>query len=126
MTKKFRVIAEEKGDFGVFWNKAKQFHDMMLHAEKTEKWAALGRSAVHCAISTSDALLVRYLGQRSAGDDHIQIRAIFSRLPIDGVEDQAVNLKRIIAKKNAIAYENREFRQSEALDISKKTERFYQ
>ena len=101
MTKKFRVVAEEKGDFGVFWNKAKQFHDMLLHAEKTEKWAALGLNAVHCAISTSDALLVRYLGQRSAGDDHIQITAIFSRLPIDGVESQAANLKRIIAKKNA-------------------------
>ncbi|MBF0217891.1 MAG: hypothetical protein HQL30_12990 [Candidatus Omnitrophica bacterium] len=33
--------------------------------------------------------------------------------------------KRIIAKKNLIAYENRAFRQTEALEIFKLTERFY-
>ena len=126
MTKKFKLVAEEKGDFGVFWNKAGQFYEMMEHAQKTGKWAALGLNAVHCAISTSDALLVRYLGQRSAGDDHIQAAVVFSRLPVEGADSQAANLKRIIAKKNAIAYENREFRQSEALEISKQTERFYQ
>ena len=125
MTKKFKVVAEEKGNFGVFWNKARQFYDTMHHAQKTEKWAALGLNAVHCVISASDALLVRFLGQRAAGDDHMQASGILSRLPIDGVDEQVANYKRIIAKKNAIAYENREFRQTEALDIAKQTERFY-
>ena len=126
MTRKFKVVAEEKDKFIVFWSKANQFYDMMHHAQKTEMWAALGLNAVHCAISASDALLVRYLGQRGAGDDHIQAARILSQLLLEGVEGQVVNFKRIIAKKNAIAYENREFRQREALDISKQTERFYQ
>jgi len=34
-------------------------------------------------------------------------------------------VRRIIAKKNVVAYENREFRESEASDIFKQTERFY-
>ena len=126
MAKKFKVVAEEKGNFGIFWNKAKQFYDMMHHAQKTQKWAAVGLNAVHCVISASDALLVRYFGQRSVGDDHLQVAGILSRLPMERVGEQVLNFKRIIAKKNAIAYENRELRQSEALEIAKQTERFYQ
>jgi len=47
------------------------------------------------------------------------------RLPKEIVQDEVATFKRILAKKNVIAYENREFRQQEALEILKLAERFY-
>lgn len=40
--------------------------------------------------------------------------------------EEAGAYKRILAKKNLIAYENRDFRQMEAIDIAKLAERFYE
>jgi hypothetical protein len=55
----------------------------------------------------------------------MQVADLLTRLPQKEVSSEITTLKRIIAKKNLIAYENREFHQSEAIDILKLTERFY-
>jgi len=47
------------------------------------------------------------------------------RLPQKGLGDEISTFKRIIAKKNIIAYENRDFHQTEAIEILKSSERFY-
>jgi len=51
---------------------------------------------------------------------------LLQRLPsaIEGRESSTY--KRIVAKKNLIAYENRDFRQVEAIEIAKLAERFYE
>jgi hypothetical protein len=68
---------------------------------------------------------VDYLGIRSTGEDHTQAVDLLTRLPQEGLSSEIAAFKRIIAKKNLIAYENREFHQTEAIDIIKLTERFY-
>ncbi len=123
--KKLKTKVVEKGDFRVYLNKAKDFYDTMLEARDTGKWTAVGLNAVHCAISSCDAMLVFHLGIRSVGEDHMQVADLLTRLPQEGAGNEIAALKRIIAKKNLIAYENREFHQSEAIDILKLTERFY-
>ena len=50
---------------------------------------------------------------------------LLAHAPIDGIEKQTAVVRRIIAKKNVIAYESREFREGEATDIFKQVERFY-
>ena len=55
----------------------------------------------------------------------MQAIELLSRSPIDGIEKQTGTVRRIIAKKNVIVYENREFRESDASDIFKQAERFY-
>lgn len=115
----------EKGDYRVYLKKAKDFYDTMFEAQKAGKWTAVGLNAVHCAISCCDAMLVFHLGLRSIGEDHMQVADLLTRLPQKGTNSEITTLKRIIAKKNVIAYENREFRQTEAMDIFKLTERFY-
>ncbi|MCK4463474.1 MAG: hypothetical protein KAU58_04090 [Candidatus Omnitrophica bacterium] len=50
---------------------------------------------------------------------------LLSRLPKIGSPIEVNTFKRIIAKKTLIAYECREFRQSEAIDIAMLAERFY-
>jgi len=66
-----------------------------------------------------------YLGIRSLSADHMDAVDLLIRIPKVELSGEANAFKRIIAKKNLIAYECREFRQPEALEILKVTERFY-
>jgi len=123
--KKIKTIDVEKSDYKVFLRKAKDFYDIMLTARDTENWTATGLNAVHCAISSCDAVLTFHLGIRSISDNHMEAVELLLRLP-SLVEGGEVNTyKRIAAKKNLIAYENRDFRQVEAIEITKLTDRFY-
>lgn len=123
--KKVKTENVEKNDYKVFLKKAKDFYEVMLNARDTEKWTAVGLNAVHCAISCCDCLLTFHLGIRSAGEGHMQAADLLMRLPSNVEDGEANTFKRIISKKNLIAYECREFRQAEAMDISKLAERFY-
>ncbi len=120
---KTRVVAQS--EYTVYWNKAEEFFDTMQHAYKSRMWTAVGLNAVHCAISSCDALLVKSQGIRSAGEDHMHALELLSHAPVAGIENQVAIVRRIIAKKNIIAYENRAFRESDASDILKQAERFY-
>lgn len=122
--KKLKTKTVEKSDYKIYLKKAKDFYDTMLEAQGAGKWTAVGLNAVHCAISCCDAMLVFHLGIRSIGEDHMQVADLLTRLPQE-VSSEIATLKRIIAKKNLIAYENREFHQPEAIDILKLAERFY-
>ncbi len=121
---KTRVVAQS--EYTVYWNKAEEFFDTMQHAYKNRMWTAVGLNAVHCVISSCDALLVKSQGVRSAGEDHMHALELLARAPVDGIQTQVAAVRRIIAKKNVIAYENRAFRESDASDILKQAERFYQ
>lgn len=123
--RKLKTKTVEKSDYKIYIKKAKDFYDTMLKAQDAGKWTAVGLNAVHCAISCCDAMLVFHLGVRSIGEDHMQVADLLTRLPQKGANSEMATLKRIIAKKNLIAYENREFHQLEATDILKLTERFY-
>src|SRR3989338_2978746 len=125
MAKKKKTVNVEKNDYNIFLKKAKDFYEITLNARDTGNWTAVGLNAVHCAISCSDAMLTFHLGLRSAGEDHMQAVDLLTCLPPALEDGEANNFKRIIAKKNLIAYENRAFRQAEAMDILKLTERFY-
>ncbi|MFH1837555.1 MAG: hypothetical protein ABH862_05545 [Candidatus Omnitrophota bacterium] len=98
----------------------------MLKARDTDNWTAVGLNAVHCAISCRDAMLTFHLGIRSSGEDHIQAADLILRMPQANVKSAASSFKRIIAKKNLVAYESRDFRKGDADDILKLTERFYE
>ena len=125
MMKRLKTRAVNQGEYVVYWNKAEEFYDTMQHAYKNRMWTSVGLNAVHCVISSCDALLVKSQGIRAAGDDHMQAIELLGRSSIDGIEKQTATVRRIIAKKNVIAYEDREFRESDASDIFKQVERFY-
>lgn len=120
-----KVRIEEKGKYLIFQNKSTQFYEECNVALGAERWAAAGLTAVHCAISICDALTIYFLKKRSIADDHRLAVDLLSELTVDGIDLQVTNYKRILAKKYAIAYEDREFRQNEAIDLAKQVERFY-
>jgi len=124
--KKAKTIAVEKGEYKVYLNKAKDFYNIMIKARDAENWTAVGLNAVHCAISSCDSILTFHLGIRSSGEDHMQASDLILRIPQTNAKIAASSFKRIIAKKNLIAYESREFRKGDAEDILKITQRFFE
>jgi hypothetical protein len=123
--KKIKTEEVEKGDYKVFARKAKDFYDIMLAAQEAGNWTATGLNAVHCVISSCDAVLTFHLGIRSISDDHMDAVELLQRLPSAVESGEASTYRRIVGKKNLIAYENRDFRQAEAVEIAKLSERFY-
>jgi len=123
--KKIKTIEVNKGDYTIYLKKANDLYEILQKASDSENWTAVGLNAVHCAISCCDALSVFYLGMRSVSDDHMDAAVLLMRIPQAKSSSEASVYKRIIAKKNLIAYDCREFRQPEAVDIAKQTDRFY-
>lgn len=123
--RKIKTTEVNRNDYIIYLKKANDFHEIMQKAKDAELWAAVGLNAVHCAISCCDAILAYHLGIRSISDDHIDAVDLLMRVPQAETSGEVSAYKRIIAKKNLIAYDCREFRQPEATDILKLTERFY-
>ena len=112
--------------YTTYRKKAKEFLNTMEASLRVREWNAAGLNAVHCAISSADALLVYNGGIRSAGDSHHDI----SFLLVQHVKDtdtapKAKTLAKIIDYKFLAAYEDREIIESEALELAKITRRFF-
>ena len=122
---KIKTTVVNKSNYIIYLKKANDFYETMQKAEDSKTWTAVGLNAVHCAISCCDAILAFYLGIRSTSDDHMDAVDLLMRIPQVKTGGEANAYKRIIAKKNLIAYDCREFRQPEALEILKMAERFY-
>jgi len=121
---KKRVV--EKNNYRIYLRKAQEFYETMYQARDRNNWNAVGLNGVHCTISSNDALLVFYVGIRSASEDHnVAVDLLSSSVKFPEVKSKSQVLRRILAKKNLIEYENRDFTQKEALDIIKLVDRFY-
>ncbi|MBI4056018.1 MAG: HEPN domain-containing protein [Elusimicrobia bacterium] len=90
-------------------------------------WNAACLNAVHCAISSTDALLVYHASVRSAGESHFDVLALLTQHVKDAQTSQkAQTLRKIMDYKNAAAYEDKELTEQEAKDVEKLTERFFE
>ena len=97
----------------------------MLESLDKGDWDAAGLNAVHCAISASDAVLVLTQGVRSASSKHDDSAMLLeSMVKAPGTKNAVSQLKRLVAKKNLVEYEERLFRESEARDAAKNASRF--
>ena len=105
----------EKNNYKDFKLKATDFYHGIEVAQEARLWHTMGVTAVHATISMGDALTTNYLGIRSTAEDHRLAKEILLKIQIEGM-DQYVNVcGRIVAKKNAITYEQRRFTEKEAL-----------
>ena len=126
VAKKIKTKTIRRNEYRTYLKKAGEFYDIMLQARNREKWNAVGLNAVHCAISSSDAMLVFYAGIHSISDDHLAVIDLLSTsIKLPDVKSKCETLRKILVKKSIIEYENRDFTQKEALEILKLTERFY-
>lgn len=124
--KKIKAKAVERSEYKTYLKKATEFYETMLQAKEKGRWNAVGLNAVHCAISSSDAMLVFYAGIRSIGNDHLAVIDLLSTsIELSEVKSKCGTLRKILVKKSIIEYEDRDFTQKEAFEILKLTERFY-
>lgn len=122
-----RTRRVERAGAGRFLTKATEFFESMQQARQAGRWNATGLTAVHCAISACDAVLVYYTEQRSASPDHEAAAYLLSSLTkVPDARQKARTLRRILQEKHLIEYEDRTFTAHEAAELAKLTERFYQ
>ncbi len=123
--KPIKSIYAPQSAYKNFQHKAGDFYQVMKLSSDSELWNGVGLNAVHCVISLSDALTVYFLSKRFSGDDHKHASELLAQIPSDSAKQYVTAFDKIISKKHMVAYEEREFRQSEALEIIKQTERFF-
>ena len=105
---KKRVI--DKSNYRIYLQKAREFYETMHRAKDRNNWNAVGLNGVHCTISSNDALLVFYAGIRSSSQDHnVAVELLSSSVKLPEVKSKSQILRRILAKKNLIEYEDRDF-----------------
>lgn len=125
--KKHKTRYVSRDHYAIYRKKAKEFLNSMEASLRVREWNAAGLNAVHCAISSSDALLVYNAGIRSAGDSHHDITFLLVQHVKDkDAAPKAKTLSKILDYKYLAAYEDREITEAEALELAKITRRFFE
>jgi len=122
--KKIKTKTVEKSRYRAYLKKAEEFYETALSAQEPNNWNAVGLNAVHCAISSADSLLVFYTGKRSSDESHQAVVELLKLIELPDVRSKAETLRKVLEKKNLVAYEDREFSRNDALQIIKLAERF--
>jgi hypothetical protein len=123
--KKIPTEKISKDSYVVYLEKASEFDKLMKYAEGRELWNGVGLNAVHCAISACDSLTAFYLGERSKSQRHEDILILIKQIPIKNIDDRMKQLAAVLAMKNLVEYEAREFHKEDAVKIAIQAERFY-
>lgn len=124
--KKMKTRQVPQSHYRTYLKKAGEFLDAMNAALNSGGWDAAGLNAAHCAISATDALLVQRAGLRSAGESHAEAVELFERYWGSEQDGKAGSLRKILACKHLAAYEDREMIESEAREVAKITQRFFE
>ena len=125
MVKSIPTEKINKSLFSRYLDKADEFYKLMQEADSQGLWNGVGLNAVHCAISSCDALTTFYLGERSRSEKHSDVTILLSRVPIDEMSNKLRQVTSILAIKNLVEYEARAFNREDAQRIFIQTERFY-
>ena len=126
MAPKFRTRDVQKSMYINFLKKAEECFHASKHSFSTEEWNAAAINAIHCCISSCDAMCVYFLGKRHAGEAHEEAVNLFRSVKEskDEIKTNAARLLRTLAVKNIAEYEERLVNRSEAERILKDAERF--
>jgi len=124
--REIKIRQEDRSAASEYLKKAADNYEQMLAAFNASNWNAAATLAVQCAISSADAVCVYGKGVRSISQDHFDVCDLVAGLPLEGAEEKAKQLRKIIARKNLVQYECRSVNKSDADEMVKVTTRFYQ
>jgi HEPN domain-containing protein len=128
MAKEIRTRAVSRKLYKNYLRKAEEFYRSMEQAYHTNDWDACVVNAIHCAISSADAITVFYLGFRHAGEKHQDVLQLLQEIDFDSKEIQSKNrqLSSLLSIKNRAEYEERLIGRSDAEDALKAAKRFHE
>ena len=117
----------DRHKFKNYLKKADEHHKIMEISYEAELWNACVVNAIHCAINSTDALTVFYLGYRHAGDRHHDVLQLLLKLNIEKKELQSKSqqLSNLLSIKNAAEYEERLMDAKDAENARKACDRLY-
>ncbi len=128
MAKEVRARAVSRELHKNYLRKAEEFYRSMEQAYSAGDWNACVVNAIHCAISSADAMTVFYLGYRHAGEKHLDVLQLLQEIDIDSKEIQSKNrqLSSLLSIKNRAEYEERLLSKSDAENALKACKRFHE
>ena len=122
-----RTRTVDRHKFKNYLKKADEHYKAMELSYEAGLWTACVVNAIHCAINSTDALTVFYLGFRHAGDRHHDVLQLFQKLDIEKSElrPKIQQLSTLISIKNAAEYEERLMDSKDAENARKACDRLY-
>ena len=115
----------DKHKYMNYLSKADEFFDIMNESFAKRKFNATVLNAIHCAISSADALTVFYKGIRHAGERHEDVIALLNSLELPDIQSKNRQLLDLLRIKNSAEYEEKLMTETNALDSIKNAERFF-
>ena len=122
-----RTKPVDRHKFKNYLKKADEHYKAMELSYGAGLWTASVVNAIHCAINSTDALTVFYLGFRHAGDRHHDVLQLLQKLDIDKSElrSKSQQLSNLLLIKNAAEYEERLMDAKDAENARKACDRLY-
>ena len=114
----------DKHKYRNYLAKADEFFDIMNESISKRKFNAAVLNAIHCAISSADALTVFYKGVRHAGERHEDVVSLLNTLGLPDMQSKNGQLLDLLRIKNSAEYEEKLMTETNAADSIKNAERF--
>ena len=122
-----RTRPVDRHKFNNYLKKADEHYKAMELSYEAGLWTACVVNAIHCAINSTDALTVCYLGFRHTGDRHHDVLQLLQKLDIEKSElrPKSQQLSTLLLIKNAAEYEERLMDSKDAENARKVCDRSY-
>ena len=114
----------DKHKYTNYLKKSDEFFDSMNDSFAKRNFNAAVLNAIHCAMSSADALTVFYKGVRHAGERHEDVIALLNTLGLPEMQNKNKQLLNLLRIKNSAEYEEKLMTEANAMDSIKNTERF--
>ena len=108
-----------------YLKKAQEFFEAMNKSFTDQNYNSTVLNAIHCAISSADALTVFYKGVRHSGEKHEDVVALINTLGLSDISKKNRQLLNLLQIKNKAEYEETLMTESNALSSIKNAERFF-
>ena len=115
----------DKYKYRNYLKKAKEFYDTMNDSMAKNNFNSAVLNAVHCSISSSDALTVFYKGIRHSGERHEDVVSVLNTLGIEEMPKKNRQLLGLLKIKNSAEYEEKLMTEKDAFGAVKNAEKFF-
>ena len=114
----------DKHKYTNYLKKADEFFEIMKDSFSKRKFNAAVLNAIHCAMSSADALSVFYKGVRHAGERHEDAVSLLNTLGLPDMQTKNRELLDLLRIKNSAEYEEKLMTETNASDSIRNAERF--
>ena len=120
------TVPESKHLASNYLRKAAENDEFMKKALQEGVWNTACLLAVHCVISSADALSVHHFGRRCKSQRPQDAVQLIQQIPLPESQENGRRFLKVLDLKNKVEYQNDLVPEKQARQISEQAERFYQ